>query len=205
MRSIRPRVDTVYADLRNLQVTARAVRQARPERVIHLAAAGVTDPFLNVNAALSHNVTGTLNLLRACFEGDGPDIQQVIVARTPGERTAMNVYAASKAFVLTLSEALWAENRDRGVRVVALCPGPVDTPFFDVVGREEAVTGPKLPPRYVVATGLRALERGRCYAIPGWRSYFLAHAPNRLLPRNLVARIARRMLHPRGPTPETAV
>jgi nucleoside-diphosphate-sugar epimerase len=97
LRSIRPRVDTVYADLRNFQVTARAVRGARPERVVHLAAAGVTDPFLNVNTALSHNVTGTLNLLRACFEGDGPDVQQVIVARTPGERTAMNVYAASKA------------------------------------------------------------------------------------------------------------
>jgi dTDP-glucose 4,6-dehydratase len=97
LRSIRPRVDTVYADLRNFQVTARAVRQARPERVIHLAAAGVTDPFLNVNAALSHNVTGALNLLRACFESDGPDVQQVIVARTPGERTTMNVYAASKA------------------------------------------------------------------------------------------------------------
>jgi UDP-glucose 4-epimerase len=97
LRPIRPRVETVYADLRNFQVTSRAVRGARPDRVIHLAAAGVTDPFLNVNTALSHNVTGTLNLLRACFESDGPDVQQVIVARTPGERTAMNVYAASKA------------------------------------------------------------------------------------------------------------
>jgi nucleoside-diphosphate-sugar epimerase len=97
IRQLRPRLDVVYADLRNYQLTARAVRQARPDHVIHLAAVGVTDPFLNVNTALSHNVTGTINLLRACFESDGLDVQQLITARTPGESAAMNVYAASKA------------------------------------------------------------------------------------------------------------
>lgn len=94
---LRPNLETAYADLRNYQLTARALRQARPDKVIHLAAVGVSDPFLNVNTALSHNVTGTLNLLRACFEADGMDVSQLVVARTPGERTAMNVYAASKA------------------------------------------------------------------------------------------------------------
>lgn len=104
LRQLRPQVDAVYADLRNYQLTARAVRQSRPDRVIHLAAAGVSDPFLNVHTALSHNVTGTLNLLRACFDSDGQDVQQVIVARTPGERTAMNVYAASKAAAWSFCE-----------------------------------------------------------------------------------------------------
>jgi nucleoside-diphosphate-sugar epimerase len=93
----RTRFDAVYADLRNYQLTARAIRQARPDRVIHLAALGVSDPFLNVNAALSHNVTGTINLLRACFERGEQAVKQVVVARTPGEHSAMNVYAASKA------------------------------------------------------------------------------------------------------------
>lgn len=104
LNRIRARVDAVYADLRNFQLTARALRQARPDRVIHLAAVGVSDPFLNVNTALSHNVTGTLNLLRACFESDSLDVQQVIVARTPGERSAMNVYAASKAAAWSFCE-----------------------------------------------------------------------------------------------------
>ncbi len=94
---LRPRLDAVYADLRNYPLTARAVRQARPDQVIHLAAVGVTDPFLNAHTAISHNVTGTLNLLRACFEAEDQEVRQLIVARTPGERTAMNVYAASKA------------------------------------------------------------------------------------------------------------
>ncbi|MEZ4516869.1 MAG: NAD(P)-dependent oxidoreductase [Chloroflexota bacterium] len=93
---LRSAYGTVYADLRNYNLTSRAVRDTKPEAVIHLAAAGVTDPFLPVNTALSHNVTGTLNLARACFQNGGSS-QQLIIARTPGELTALNVYAASKA------------------------------------------------------------------------------------------------------------
>lgn len=96
LSAIRADLDVVYADLRNYQTTARAIRQAMPDLVIHLAAAGSTDPFLNPHTAVSHNVTGTLNLLKACFQS-GTDVRQLIVARTPGERSAMNPYAASKA------------------------------------------------------------------------------------------------------------
>lgn len=41
-----------------------------------------------------------------------------------------SVYAASKAFVLSLSEALWAENQSYGVHIIAVCPGPTETNFF---------------------------------------------------------------------------
>jgi dTDP-glucose 4,6-dehydratase len=88
--------DVVYADLRSYRPTVRAVRQAQPDAVIHLAAAGAADPFLPAATALHHNVAGTINLLRACFEKTGC-VRQLIVARTPGELSAMNVYAASKA------------------------------------------------------------------------------------------------------------
>lgn len=96
LKELRPHLHLVYADLRNYNLTARAVRDAAPEQIIHLAAAGVNDPFLSSNNALSHNLTGTLNLLRASFEANRT-ARQMIVARTPGEVTAMNVYAASKA------------------------------------------------------------------------------------------------------------
>src|SRR3977135_4352674 len=43
----------------------------------------------------------------------------------------MATYAATKAFVLSFSEALWEENRPYGVKVMALCPGVTDTNFFD--------------------------------------------------------------------------
>lgn len=143
IRKLRPQVDAVYADLRNYQLTARALRQARPDRVIHLAAAGVTDPFLNVNTALSHNVTGTLNLLRACFETDGQDVQQVIVARTPGERTAMNVYAASKA-------AGWA-----------FCEMYARTSHWPINGAMIfQAYGPDQPPQLLVQAALQAALAG---------------------------------------------
>ncbi len=96
LAALRSRFDTVYADLRNFRLTVRAIREARPDAVIHLAAMGATDPFLGVDTAVRHNITGTLNLIRACFEKTHTT-RQLIIARTPGERTAMNPYAASKA------------------------------------------------------------------------------------------------------------
>jgi dTDP-glucose 4,6-dehydratase len=101
LQTIRQNLNVVYADLRNFQLTSRALAEANPTHVIHLAAVGVTDPFLALDTALRHNLTGTLNLIRACFEkrqsAEQLSVQQLIVARTPGERSSMNVYAASKA------------------------------------------------------------------------------------------------------------
>jgi nucleoside-diphosphate-sugar epimerase len=96
LQTIRQQLNIVYADLRNFQLTSRAIAEADPTHVIHLAAVGVTDPFLGLETALRHNLNGTLNLIRACCE-KRQGVQQLIVARTPGERSSMNVYAASKA------------------------------------------------------------------------------------------------------------
>ncbi|MBK9051704.1 MAG: GDP-mannose 4,6-dehydratase [Chloroflexi bacterium] len=62
LNPLRPQLHLVYADLRNFNLTSRAIRDAAPEQVIHLAAVGVSEPFLPVNPALSHNLDGTLNL-----------------------------------------------------------------------------------------------------------------------------------------------
>ena len=97
LAAIRPQIELVYADLRNLPITRRAVQDAAPDVVVHLAAVGVNDPFLSIETALRHNLYGALNLLKACFETSGPSPTRVIAARTPGEGSAMNVYAASKA------------------------------------------------------------------------------------------------------------
>ena len=86
----------VFADLREFDATKRAVDSAEPEAIIHLAVAGATDPFLPLETALRHNLYGTLNLLQAACE-PSPIVQKIIVGRTPGEKTAMNIYAASKA------------------------------------------------------------------------------------------------------------
>jgi short-subunit dehydrogenase len=107
------------------------------------------------------------------------------------------VYGATKAFVLSFSLALWAEYRKRGVRVVALCPGPTATNFFTVLGAAEV---PKMgslhTPEAVVMAGLRALEQGRPYVVEGRRNAFGVQLTH-MTPLALTARVFARVMRPR--------
>lgn len=111
----------------------------------------------------------------------------------------MAIYGATKAFVLSFSEALWAENRSRSARVLALCPGATETPFFDVVAAPEAsVGGAREKPETVVARALKAFEAGRSYLISGTSNYLMAQA-SRFLPRSTVAAMTGQVMHPKSP------
>ena len=83
------------------------------------------------------------------------------------------VYAATKAYVTSFSEALRIELQDDRIRVLALCPGPVRTEFTEVARRgpdDETPANPKIfhvSAGQVVAEGLRALEHGRARHVPG--------------------------------------
>jgi hypothetical protein len=104
----------------------------------------------------------------------------------------MAVYGATKAFVLSFSEALAEEYRSRGVRVLALCPGATATNFFKTAG-ESAALGTKRSSADVVATALRAYDRGQTYVVDGFVNRILAFSP-RLSPRPIVARLAGLMM-----------
>ncbi|MCY1254886.1 2-hydroxycyclohexanecarboxyl-CoA dehydrogenase [compost metagenome] len=108
----------------------------------------------------------------------------------------MAVYGATKAFLLSFSEAVWAENRHRGIRVVALCPGATQTAFFDVVGAKEAAVGVPMPVANVVQDALRALDRNLSYWVVGGRNRLLANL-QRLLSRQMSARLVEKILRPR--------
>lgn len=108
----------------------------------------------------------------------------------------MAVYGATKAFLLSFSEAVWAENRHRGVRVVALCPGATQTGFFDVVGAQEAAVGTPMPIANVIQEAFRAVDRNRSHLVVGTKNRLLANLP-RLLSRQGVARLVERILRPR--------
>lgn len=87
----------------------------------------------------------------------------------------MGAYAATKAYVLHFSEALWAEARERGVTVTVLCPGSTRTDFFSVSGVPnwlEKHSAQEVKP--VVRTALKALERRRSYVVSGWKNYILS-------------------------------
>ncbi|MEY9836256.1 SDR family NAD(P)-dependent oxidoreductase [Streptacidiphilus sp. EB103A] len=109
----------------------------------------------------------------------------------------MAVYGATKAFVLSFSEALWAEVRPMGVDVLALCPGATQTSFFDVVGAEEASFGRRQTSQQVVRAGLRALAKRRPSVVSGTANSALAKLP-RLLTRAAMARVTARTLRPRA-------
>ena len=108
----------------------------------------------------------------------------------------MGVYAATKAYVLHFSEALWAEAREKGVTVTALCPGPTQTDFFDVAGAKGWLAKKRSQTtEEVVKCGLRAMEKKRQYTVSGWINYILALAV-RLANRRTVVRESMKYFRP---------
>lgn len=103
----------------------------------------------------------------------------------------MAVYYASKAFVLSYSEALHEEVKDHGVRVAALCPGPTHTEFAGRAGMTDMPLFTKLArgPDAVVRDGLAALRRNQAVKVSGAMNAAMAESI-RLTPRALARRIA---------------
>lgn len=109
----------------------------------------------------------------------------------------MSNYAASKAFVLSFSEALWAEYRKLGIRVLAVCPGPVETEFFNIAALDATTVGKKESCISVVDKALTALAKGQPSVITGIKKNFLLAQLSRFIPRALVANIAEHMMRPK--------
>ncbi|HEX8686082.1 MAG TPA: SDR family oxidoreductase, partial [Pyrinomonadaceae bacterium] len=102
----------------------------------------------------------------------------------------MAVYYASKAYVLSFSEALTNECGGTGVRVSALCPGPTETGFVAAAGMGDSKLFDRavMDARTVAAAGYRGLLAGRAVVIPGFRNNLLARSIG-LFPRGLVTKV----------------
>jgi short-subunit dehydrogenase len=99
------------------------------------------------------------------------------------------VYFATKAFVLSFTEALHQEMKGSGIKVSALCPGPTATEFGDVAGITSQSFGAfSADARSVVAAGLNGLARNQAVIIPGFTNKISAQS-NRLIPRAAMRRI----------------
>jgi short-subunit dehydrogenase len=112
------------------------------------------------------------------------------------------VYAATKAFVLSFTEAVAEEVKGSGVRILALCPGAAKTEMTDF-SHNEGLLGklPSLTADEIVRTALRALQGGRVVAIVGWLNATLVFL-NRFMPRGAVrwmmGAVAKPPSHPVG-------
>ncbi len=106
-------------------------------------------------------------------------------------------YAASKAFLLSLSESAAEELRGSGVTIQALCPGLVQTEFQARAGTDRVRFNrtPAMSPEFVAESSLRALATGRLLVIPGWRDRWMVRL-QRLAPRALVRRAAAGLFQP---------
>lgn len=107
---------------------------------------------------------------------------------TPG----MAVYGATKAFVLSYTEALWQECRGTGVKILALCPGATETEFFERTG-EKFLTDGRQTSKQVVDTAFGALDKSSPTVVSGLRNNVLA-AGYRITPRKLMLAVSERML-----------
>ena len=175
--------------------------------LVNNAGFGTYGEFSEIDAGREHeliavNVDALVRLTHAVLPGmlarDRGGILNVAstIAFQPGPYQA--TYGASKAFVLSLSQALWAETRGSGVTVTALCPGPTRTGFVDALGSDvshTAIYRHLAAPEPVVAAGLRALDRGHAVVVPGLRNRVMAEG-GRLTPGWLSALISGRLLRP---------
>jgi short-subunit dehydrogenase len=151
---------------------------------------------LNVRAA----VELTRRVLPGMVERQRGRIVNVVSTSAFQPIPFLAVYAASKAFLLSFTEALADELAGTGVRVQALCPGLTESEFQQVAGTDAVAFArtPAMTPEAVAARSLEALDQGALRVVPGLANR-LVIATQSLLPRALVRRVAGELFRPRPP------
>ena len=101
----------------------------------------------------------------------------------------MAVYAATKAFVLSFTEALWAETRKEGIRVLAVCPGSTETAFFETANLPESVSFGKMrSTRQLLDNTMRALKtsKPKPSLVDGLGNAIVARFVTRVVPKRAI-------------------
>jgi uncharacterized protein len=106
-------------------------------------------------------------------------------------------YAATKAFLISFSEAIAEEVRPSGVRVQVCCPGSTSTDFHRTAGFRPNNPFGSLSPAQVVSRSLAALHNGPVFVTVGWQGRILALA-GRWLPKTALIKVAARRMRPPG-------
>ena len=154
-----------------------------------------------LRAMIDLNVRAVVELTRAfvpaMVERGGGAVINVVSMSAFQPVPFLAVYAASKAFVLSLAESMATELEGTGVTVQALCPGNIPTEFQGVAGTSGVKFSrtPATTPREVVEASLAALDRRKLVVIPALRDRITVGA-QRFVPRALVRRAAGELFRP---------
>ena len=167
--------------------SAASLDRAEQSNMIDLNIRALTELSLAFVESLARQRGGVLNVASVAGFLPGP---------------GMAVYYASKAYVLSFSEALHRELKSRGVRVTCLCPGPVHTEFAARAGVIEHEPPSLLAQSaaHVAEAGYRGLMRGRRVVVPGAANKIVAFLP-RILPKRLLLAILAARQKRRMPSP----
>ena len=111
----------------------------------------------------------------------------------------MTEYAATKAFLITLSEGLARETKDQGVTIQVCCPGFTDTDFHQSAGHKPKHVLFAQSPQQVVQTSLRALQSERTVVTIGWQGR-LSLWISKMIPHTLIMAIAGKAVKPPSAT-----
>ncbi|SFS13255.1 hypothetical protein SAMN04487846_2639 [Microbacterium sp. cf046] len=179
-------------------------RGIRVQTLVNNAGFGMKGGFAEADAArIGEMVQLNVSALVAITREFLPDLVAdgrgalVSVASTGAYQPCPNmaVYGATKAFVLSFTEALAYETKDSGLGVLALSPGATRTEFFDVVGTADAAVGRFQTPEQVVRLALRELDRHDTPpSIVSGRANAISAALVGLIPRRMALAISGRVL-----------
>ena len=172
--------------------------------LINNAGFGIFGEFLDASvektsAMLQLNITALTELThrfaRAMIDRQRGHILLLasVVAYQPSPNYA--AYAASKAYVLSLGEALHEELKPHGITVTVLSPGATATEFFDVSGQASSPLKRAfmMPSRPVAQMGLKAMRQRQASIVSGWKNKLMSFS-TRLVPRSWQRKIAHRVL-----------
>lgn len=209
-------IETIVADLQTdagIAVVMRRIEEAGGiDLLVNNAGIAVGGDFVAAEpgaqtAMIRLNIDSLVHITHRVFKGMSARNRGAIInvasvlAFQPLPHFA--VYAASKAFVLSFTEALAEESKGTGVHVLALCPGAVRTEI-DLFTHNPGLLGglPSLTPEQVVKAGMRALDRGVVVRVVGALNHFLPLV-TRLIPRQVVRWLTGAVTRPPIPASET--
>lgn len=206
------KVHTFVADLAQPAAVDALVAQVqeaglRVEILVNNAGFGYNKPFIESDARRQKDLvqTNCMALMELCsafapemaVRGHGGILNVASVAGfMPGPYMA--TYYSSKAFVQSLSTALHVELQPYGVNVTALCPAPVNTPFWDNASAgNTALAHMTIDAPYAAKVAVAALGKNKAVCCPGALAKVIVFS-SRLLPRVSIARIAAKLQKPEG-------
>lgn len=192
------KVDVIPADLTEPSAVDRVFQKTEQlgrevDLLINNAGVGIGGKLLKNGRSKVHdmiqlNVTALVELTQLYLPGmlqrGGGAIINISSIAGLAPIPNMAAYGATKAFVLQFSQALWAEYHKQGIHVLAVCPGPTSTSFFQAAGMD-GIKGVMRMPDHVAKSALRALRRKKLVVVDGFanrlRILFLYFLPKKFI------------------------